>query len=66
VIPRTLQGTREILATDTWLPRPGTITVIVGAPITPASGEWREIVRLRDRTREEIDTTLTAAGQLPR
>ena len=49
VIPVTVQGTREILPADTWLARPGTITVTVGPPITPASGQWREMARLRDQ-----------------
>ncbi len=62
VIPLTIQGTREILPAGTWLPRRGEITVTVGTPITPASAEWREIVRLRDRTREEIAAQL-ASGE---
>lgn len=54
VIPVTIRGTREILPADTWLPRPGRIDVVIGAPVTPAAADWREMVRLRDLTRAEI------------
>jgi 1-acyl-sn-glycerol-3-phosphate acyltransferase len=63
VISVTIQGTREILPAGAWLPRPGPITVTVGDPITPASSEWREIVRLRDSTRAEIARRLAVAEE---
>ena len=31
VIPMTIRGAREILPADRWLPRPGPVTVTVGA-----------------------------------
>ena len=54
VVPIGLRGTREILPGDTWLPKPGPITVAIGPSITPQAGGWQEIVRLRDLTRAEI------------
>jgi len=54
VVPVALRGTRDILPADAWLPRPGTITVTIGAPIVPARAEWREMVRLRDLARAAI------------
>jgi 1-acyl-sn-glycerol-3-phosphate acyltransferase len=54
VLPVAIRGTREILPADTWLPRPGAITVVVGAPIQPEEAGWRAMVRLRDVARTEI------------
>ena len=54
VIPVTIRGTREILPDDSWLPRPGPVTVAVGAPIVSERDGWPAMVRLRDRTRAEI------------
>jgi 1-acyl-sn-glycerol-3-phosphate acyltransferase len=54
VVPIELRGTREILPGDTWLPKPGPITVAIGPPIAPRAVGWQEMVRLRDLTRAEI------------
>ena len=54
VVPIGLGGTREILPADTWLPKPGRITVVIGPPIAPDGTGWQEMVRLRDLTRAEI------------
>jgi 1-acyl-sn-glycerol-3-phosphate acyltransferase len=54
VIPVTIRGTREILPDGSWLPRPGPVTLAVGAPIVPEHDGWPAMVRLRDRTRAEI------------
>ncbi|MFQ5899265.1 MAG: AMP-binding protein [Candidatus Methylomirabilia bacterium] len=54
VIPVAIGGTREILPADSWLPKPGAITVAIGVPIQPEGREWPEMVRLRDRVRTEI------------
>jgi 1-acyl-sn-glycerol-3-phosphate acyltransferase len=54
VVPIGLRGTREILPGDTWLPKPGPITVAIGPPIAPRAVGWQEMVRLRDLTRAEI------------
>ncbi|MGA8013850.1 MAG: hypothetical protein WB949_15585, partial [Candidatus Acidiferrales bacterium] len=51
------RGARRILRDHTYLPRPGRVTVTFGPPIAPdpaAGDDWREIVRLRDATREII------------
>ncbi len=54
VIPVTIRGAREVLPADSWLPRPGPVTVAVGAPIAPERDGWPAMVRLRDRSRAEI------------
>jgi fatty-acyl-CoA synthase len=54
VVPVVIRGTRRVLPPDSWLPRPGMITVTVGAPIKPEAGGWRAMVRLRDLARAEI------------
>jgi fatty-acyl-CoA synthase len=54
VIPVTIRGTREVLPADEWLPRPGPLTVAVGAPLRPEGTGWQDIVRLRDQARSGI------------
>jgi fatty-acyl-CoA synthase len=54
VVPVAIRGTREILPADTWLPRPGAITVVVAPPVEPEGTGWGEMVRLRDTVRAEI------------
>lgn len=54
VCPITLKGTRQVLGEGKWLPRRHRITVTIGKPILPGGNEWRDIVRLRDLSREEI------------
>jgi len=58
VCPIAIRGLRQILRDETILPRPGRITITFCPPLTPdtASGAtaWKEIVRLRDASREAI------------
>jgi fatty-acyl-CoA synthase len=57
VCPVSIRGMRHILQEETFLPRPGRLAVKFGpllAPRTTAGDDWREIVRLRDQTRETI------------
>jgi 1-acyl-sn-glycerol-3-phosphate acyltransferase len=58
VIPVAIAGTREILPAGRWLPRRAPITVSVGRPIAPQGETWRDIVRLRDQTRDAIASLL--------
>ncbi len=55
VIPIAIRGTRSILRSGSWLPRHGTITVTIGAPIHPSemngSGDWERALALRDASR---------------
>ncbi|MGB6483097.1 MAG: AMP-binding protein [Candidatus Acidiferrales bacterium] len=56
ICPIAVRGARELLRDETYLPKPGRVTLTVG-PLIESSGEadgWREIVRLRDETREVI------------
>jgi len=57
ICPVAIRGARQILRDETRLPRPGKITATFGPLLIPdpSSGDdWREIVRLRDTTREII------------
>jgi 1-acyl-sn-glycerol-3-phosphate acyltransferase len=59
ICPVAVRGARQILRDGTYLPRPGRVTVTFGPLVTPdraAGGDWREIIRLRDATREIIST----------
>ena len=56
ICPIAVRGARELLRDKTVLPKPGRVTLTIGPLIAP-QGEtdgWREIVRLRDQTREVI------------
>ncbi len=53
ICPVAVRGAREILRDGTYLPKPGRVTLTFGPLLTPKSGgDWRELVRLRDATRE--------------
>ena len=57
ICPVAVRGARQILRDGTYLPRPGRIMVTFGPLIAPnpeAGDDWREIVRLRDATREIV------------
>jgi 1-acyl-sn-glycerol-3-phosphate acyltransferase len=60
IIPVSLCGTRRLLRDGTYLPRPANVTITLSPPIYPrqansgASSGWRELIRLRDATREAI------------
>jgi fatty-acyl-CoA synthase len=57
VCPVAVRGARGILRDETYLPRPGRITLTFGPlmfPNTASGDDWREIVRLRDETRDAI------------
>jgi fatty-acyl-CoA synthase len=57
ICPIAIRGARQILRDETRMPRPGRITVTFGPLLRPdpqAGDDWRQIVRLRDITREII------------
>jgi fatty-acyl-CoA synthase len=56
IVPVALSGTRSTLRDGTWLPRRGRIHVAICSPIAPESdaSDWKEIVRVRDASRETI------------
>lgn len=57
ICPMSIKGARQILRDKTILPRFGRVSVTFGPLVVPdpaPSDEWREIVRLRDETREII------------
>ncbi|MDO8706717.1 MAG: hypothetical protein Q7J84_17445, partial [Sulfuricaulis sp.] len=54
LVPVTIRGTRSILRSEQWFPRRGTISVIIGAPLTPEGADWSAAIRLRDAARVEV------------
>jgi fatty-acyl-CoA synthase len=64
IIPVSLAGTRRFLRDGTILPRPTSVTITLSPPIYPQpvsdarrgaeSSNWRDLIRLRDETREAI------------
>lgn len=54
ICPIAIQGTRKLLRSGTLLLRPTRISIRVGRPLPPRSSDWREAVRLRTVTRNEI------------
>jgi len=62
VVPVAIRGTRRILPDGTWWLTRGPIDVVLGAPIRPEGTGWAEMVRLRDRVRDEIAAQV---GELP-
>ena len=59
IIPVSLAGTRRFLRDGTILPRPTSVTITLSPPLWPKASEnessdWHEVVRLRDRAREQI------------
>jgi 1-acyl-sn-glycerol-3-phosphate acyltransferase len=57
VIPVALRGTRSVLRSGSWFPRPGAVTVTIGPPVD-ANGSvadtWAAAVKMRDEARKFI------------
>ncbi|HEY6548366.1 MAG TPA: lysophospholipid acyltransferase family protein, partial [Vicinamibacteria bacterium] len=49
IVPMALQGTRQVMRGDRFLPVPGRVTLWIGEPIAPEGEGWRAIVTLRDK-----------------
>ena len=61
VVPIAIRGTRSILRSDSWFPRPGGITITIGAAIEPGvspgtgrSDVWQGALSLRSRARAHV------------
>jgi 1-acyl-sn-glycerol-3-phosphate acyltransferase len=54
IVPMAVQGTRQVMRGDHLVPRPGRVSLWIGAPIAPEGDGWRAIVCLRDRVAEAI------------
>ncbi|MGA7982531.1 MAG: AMP-binding protein [Chromatiaceae bacterium] len=54
VLPVAIRGTRQLMPGNSFLLRPGRLTVVIGAPISPQGMEWQEAVHLRDAARAFI------------
>jgi 1-acyl-sn-glycerol-3-phosphate acyltransferase len=59
VVPIAIEGTREILPADSWVPRRHAVRIAVGAAMHPDGEGWPEMVRLRDRARAALGELLT-------
>jgi fatty-acyl-CoA synthase len=49
VVPLALRGTRTALRDGALLPRPGRLSLWIGAPLAPEGEGWSSVVSLRDR-----------------
>jgi fatty-acyl-CoA synthase len=56
ICPVAVRGARELLRDETYLPKPGKVTLTIGPLAKPNLGAegWREMVHLRDETRKII------------
>jgi len=54
VIPVAMQGTRQILCDEHWVPRRGAIHIKILPPILPKDNGFHEVIRLRDEARAAI------------
>jgi 1-acyl-sn-glycerol-3-phosphate acyltransferase len=54
VVPVAIRGTRTMLPDGATLPRPTSIDVILGDPLSPDEVGWHAAVRLRSRARQHI------------
>jgi 1-acyl-sn-glycerol-3-phosphate acyltransferase len=56
VVPVVLRGTRGIMPSGSWFPRPGAVSVTIAPPITPeaACDRWPATVTLRDSVRAKM------------
>jgi len=60
VVPISVRGTRFIMRRGVRLLRRGSIDVTIHRPIAPTSSDRREILRLRDAVRSEIEQRVTS------
>jgi 1-acyl-sn-glycerol-3-phosphate acyltransferase len=63
VVPVHVEGTRRVWPPGAHLLRPGRITVVLGEPLPPEGRGWPEMVRLRERTREQLSAALSPSGR---
>lgn len=54
LVPLAIQGMRQVLRDESWLPRPGPISVNIGRALVPSGNSWEAVLRLRDGTRAHI------------
>ena len=57
LVPVAIKGTRSMLRSEVWFPRPGRIEVSVGEPIAPSAeqDDWASAMALRDTARRFIE-----------
>ena len=61
VVPIAIRGTRSVLRSGSWFPRPGRVSVTVGPPVDPPedtgdgpTDTWAAAVRMRDQARKFV------------
>ena len=62
VIPITIEGTRRVLALDTWLLARAPLSVTVHPPIAPEGPGWPEVVRLCTLARSAVGSQANSRG----
>ena len=59
LVPLAFKGSYEILPKGAWLPRPGTITITIGSPVTSTSYNNRQKQELAQLIHDQVNTLLT-------
>ena len=54
VVPVAIRGARNVVGSESWLPRRTRIEVIIRPPIPPSGESWQDALRMRDAARREI------------
>jgi len=54
VCPIAIHGTRAILRSRSFLPKPGPVNITIGKPISPTQNDWDTAIELHDLARTEI------------
>ena len=54
IIPVALRGGRSMLRSGSWFPRHGTLSIVIGAPISAQETGWEGAISLRDQARAEL------------
>ena len=57
LVPVAIEGTRSMLRSEVWFPRPGRIAVSIGEPVAPPAeqDDWTNAMALRDAARRFIE-----------
>lgn len=64
VVPLGIRGSREVLSPGSFEPRPGRVTITMGAPLAPSGVDFNARVALRDATRAAVKDLCEIAADL--
>lgn len=70
IVPAAIEGTREKLRDQTWLPRRGSLYVVIGDALRMAvekdnESNWQSAIALRDESRRRLDLLLSDQSAAP-